>query len=136
MSPQSTTTLLKNVGYQMPANFRAIVQIAGQIVGKELFFVEQPPNETEDRENRGDETPVGAERQGHSNKIQRRARIHRIAHDRVGAGGDDLLVLGDLDGRRAERIFLEYPYTIHIATMIKTLPTIDSHDGTLDQPKR
>jgi hypothetical protein len=29
----------------MPANFRAIVRIAGQILGKELFFVEQPPNE-------------------------------------------------------------------------------------------
>jgi len=118
----------------MPANFRAIIRIAGQILSKELFFVEQSPNETEDHESGGDETPVGAERQRHSDKIHRCARIHRISHDRIGAGGDYFLVLRDLDSRGAIRIFLEY--TIHIATKIERSPTMESHDGTPDQPKR
>ena len=93
----------------MPANFRAIVRIAGQTLSKELFFVEQSPNETEDDESGGDETPVGAERQRRCDKIHRGARIHRIPHDRIGASGDYFLVLRDLDSRGAIRIFLEYP---------------------------
>jgi hypothetical protein len=34
-----------------------------QILRQEFFFVEQPPNEAEDGEHGGNETPVGAERQ-------------------------------------------------------------------------
>src|SRR5215469_14880610 len=101
--------LLKNARYQMPPNFCAIVRIAGQILGEGLFFVEQPPNQPEDREDDGDEPPVGAERQRHANKIYRCARIHRISHDRVGARGDYFLLVCDLDGGGAIRVFFEYP---------------------------
>jgi hypothetical protein len=54
---------LEDARHQMPADFRAIVPVAGKVLGKELFFVQQPPNETKDRESARDETPVGAERQ-------------------------------------------------------------------------
>ena len=39
---------------QVPTHFGAIFRIAGQVFGKESFFVEESPHEAEDREGRGD----------------------------------------------------------------------------------
>src|SRR5262249_20942398 len=44
-----------------------------------------------------------------ADKVQRPARVHRVANDRIGPGRNDRLILGDFDGRRRERVFSIHP---------------------------
>ena len=102
-------SMLENSRYQMPAHFRAVVGVAGQILGEKRLFVGEPPDQAEGGEDGGDEPPVGPERQGQPDEVDRRARVHRIPHNRVGAGGDHSLILANLDGRGAEGVLAEDP---------------------------
>ena len=65
----------------MPATFGAIFHITGQILSEELFFFEEPPHETKDRENGGNKPQIRTKGQGHSNEVYSRAHIHRVAHE-------------------------------------------------------
>jgi hypothetical protein len=58
----------KNPGYEAPADFGAILLVAGEILSKKLFFVRQSPNKAKNGENRWDETPIGAKCESHCHK--------------------------------------------------------------------
>src|SRR5262249_38506897 len=115
----------ENSWYQMPVYFGAIFQVARQVLREKFLLIEKPPDEAGSHESTGDKPPIRPEPQRQSDEIQYRARIHRIAHDRVKAGGNHFLVLGDFDSCRAVRVFLEYLIYHHHANEDQEV----SHNG-------
>ena len=49
---------LKYSWYQSPADAAAILRIAGQVLGQEFFFVEDPPDEKQQHEGQAQKAPV------------------------------------------------------------------------------
>ena len=101
---------LEDSRHKMPAHFGTIIRVAGQSLSEEFFFVEKPPDEAEDGEDRGEKRPIGTKCQRHSNEIHHRTRVHGVTHDGIGASGNHLLALNDLDDRGTERICFEYSH--------------------------
>ena len=90
---------LKYFWYQSPADAGAILRIAGQALGQEFFFVEDPPDEKRQHDGQAQKAPVGAQAQRRAQAIEERAGVHGVADDGVRPGRDHFLVAGDLDGR-------------------------------------
>src|SRR5215471_5297455 len=105
----------ENSWYQMPVYLGAVFRVARQVLREKGFLIEQPPDQAGSHESTGDKPPISSEPQSQSHEIQYRARIHGIADDRVGTGGNHSLVLGNFDSCRAERILLEYSIYHHHA---------------------
>ena len=75
------------------------VGVSRQILSKEALLVKEPLNQERHHRRDRHKPPVRAERQWRADKVQARARVHRVAYDRVGPGADYFLILGKFDGR-------------------------------------
>src|ERR1044071_943209 len=108
------------------ADLLLVIGISGQIPRQKFFLVKEPPYEKRYYRDAWNEPPQRAERQWRAEKIQRRARVHRVAHDRIRSRRDNLLILCDLDRRCGKRIF-----SIHTGNKIKP----DRNESVTDHNK-
>jgi hypothetical protein len=83
-----------------------VFRIPGQILCRKLLFINEPPYQEWHHTYECEGPPVRAERKRRANKVQQSTCVHRVAHQRIWPGRDDLLIFRDFDGRRRECILL------------------------------
>src|SRR4029434_135588 len=82
----------------------SVFRIARQIPRQDSLLVEEPPEQKRRHRGEREEAPVRAERKRCSERVERSARVHRMAHDSVRSCRDDLLAGYDFDGRCREGV--------------------------------
>src|SRR5215467_8382286 len=97
----------KNPGDEAPADFGAILLVAGEMLSQKGFFVRQSPNKAKGEKHGWDEIPIGAKRESHSHKEDCSTRIHGISYHSIGSRRHHFLVRGDLNSRGAKRVFFK-----------------------------
>src|SRR5215469_15306714 len=97
----------KNPRDEAPADFGAILLVAGEILSKKGFFVRQSPNKAKGDKNGWDEIPIGAKRESHGHKEDCSTRIHGVSYHGIWSCRHHFLVPGDLNSRGAKRVFFK-----------------------------
>src|SRR5215211_8360045 len=87
-------------GYEATSDPLLILPVPRKLSGEELLLVQETPYQKRHRRREREKPPVRTDRQWGADKVQQRARVHGMPHDRVRPGGDDLLVFRDFDRRR------------------------------------
>src|SRR5229473_1667585 len=106
---------LPEEGEEAGAGAEAIVGIAGEVAAEHFFFVEEAEDDQGDDEKEARERPPGAKRRRREKQHKNCAKVHGMANEPIGPGGNDSLPFFDLDGARGETILFHDPEGDQIA---------------------
>src|SRR5258708_37681262 len=89
------------------AHAARIVRVAWQLGVQELLLIGDPPDQHWHDEERRQQSPPRIKRRRRCQCEKKDPGIHRMAHQGVGSGGNDLLIFEHLDIRCAEGVLLD-----------------------------
>jgi len=112
-----------------------VFRVSRQIPGQDSLLVEESPEQKRRHRGEREEAPVRAKCEQRAERVERSARVHRMAHDGVRSCRNDLLAGGDFDrGGRESVLAIDEENEIE-ADRHEDVAQHDGPDGNVGPPE-